>query len=203
MNRESALIRITQHIMPSPLRRAGLETELREILRERDGLVEDAFDRIIQDCPILDLEGSVEQDAFFDECAVALSPKVALGKEEINRLLHEREEQSSTVLKEGLAVPHILIPGEKQFHIVLVRSRDGIHMPESKEPVHAAFMLAGTSDLRNYHLRVLMFIAQITQETDFDKRWMRAAGIEELRDLVLLAKRTRQPDRTDIDLLLS
>jgi len=75
-------------------------------------------------------------------------------------------------------------------------------MPEAEEPVHAAFILAGTEDLRNYHLRVLMFIAQITQEADFEERWMRAAGTEELRNIVLLAKRTRQPEGSDIDLLL-
>ena len=202
VNRESALIKITRRIMPSNLLHVGLESELRDILRERDGLVEDAFDRIIQECPILDLEGQCDQEAFFAACAGALAERLTLSKAEINGLLHEREDQSSTVLKAGLAIPHILIAGEKQFHVVLVRSRDGIRMPGAEDPVHAAFILAGTMDLRNYHLRVLMFIAQITQEEDFEERWLHAAGAEELRNIVLLAKRTRQPDRTDIDLLL-
>ncbi|MFC1452239.1 amino acid permease [Verrucomicrobiota bacterium] len=202
VNRESALIRITQRIVPTDLSGVGLETELREILRERDGLIEDAFDRIIQDCPILDLKEEIEQDAFFGACAKALAQRLKLREEEVDRLLHEREEQSSTVLKPGLAIPHILIPGERQFHVVLVRSREGIRMPDADEPVHAAFILAGTEDLRNYHLRVLMFIAQITQAADFEERWMRAARTEDLRNIVLLAKRTRQPDDADIDLLL-
>jgi amino acid transporter/mannitol/fructose-specific phosphotransferase system IIA component (Ntr-type) len=194
VNRESALIRITKRIIPSPLNTSGLDEELREILQDRDGIVEDRFDRIIRNCPILDLSGQMDGDTFFRETAASLASRVDLPAERIAQLLIQREQESSTILKPGLAIPHIIIPGQDAFHIVLVRSREGIQINKDAAPVHAAFVLAGTEDVRNYHLRVLMFIAQITQAPDFEDRWRKARRPEALRDLILLAKRTREQD---------
>ena len=193
VNRESALIRITKRLVPGSLSRDRLEDELRDILRARDGLVEDRFDRMVQQCPIIDVEGALESAPFLRMCAQTLSPRVGLPDAEVERLLAEREAESSTVLRPGLAIPHVIIPGTGQFHVMLVRSREGIRLGAQAEPVNVAFILAGTEDLRNYHLRVLMFIAQITQDADFDSRWMNAADTEALRNIVLMAKRTRQP----------
>jgi hypothetical protein len=36
-----------------------------------------------------------------------------------------------------------------------------------------------------------MAIAQITQRHDFDKKWLEARKIEDLRDIMLLGKRQR------------
>jgi mannitol/fructose-specific phosphotransferase system IIA component (Ntr-type) len=195
-NREFALIRIAQRLLPSTLSPGTqeLEDELREILRARDDIVEDRFDRLILECSILDMHEAEDANAFFRQASDALAERVQLPAEKISKLLQEREKESSTVIKPGLAIPHIVIPGENEFHVVLVRSREGIRFPEQSEPVHAAFVLAGSEDMRNYHLRVLMFIAQITQQVDFEKRWLQAADTATLRNLILLSKRTREPN---------
>lgn len=194
VNRESALIRIAKRTIPNALISAGLDDELRDILRARDDIVVDRFDRLIRTCPILDIEGEIDRSSFFHQVADELATSLEFSPDEIYALLEEREQQTSTVLKPGLAVPHIVVEGEGRFHILLARSKEGIAFGDDVEPVHAIFVLAGSRDLRNYHLRVLMFIAQITQEADFEERWMRAPSTAALRDLILLAKRTRLPD---------
>ena len=174
-----------------------LENELREILQARDDIVEDRFDRMIRECPIMDIEDQIPVEEFFRRVAEALAPRVQMNAVEIARLLQEREAQTSTVLKPGLAIPHIVVKGNNQFHILLARSRKGIQFATEKgSHVHVAFVLAGSEDLRNYHLRVLMFIAHITQESDFEDRWMRAQGPAALRNLILLSKRTRLPEES-------
>ena len=57
--------------------------------------------------------------------------------------------------------------------------------------VHTAFVLIGTSDERNYHLRALMAIAQIAQETGFELKWLAASSVEEMRNILLLSGRKR------------
>jgi mannitol/fructose-specific phosphotransferase system IIA component (Ntr-type) len=104
----------------------------------------------------------------------------------------QREAQSSTVLKPGLAIPHIVIPGKKCFQIIPVRSLEGIHFHGEKNPVHTMFVLVGTLDERSYHLRALMAIANLVQESGFTERWMNARNIEELRDVILLSNRKRE-----------
>ncbi|MBU1905645.1 MAG: PTS sugar transporter subunit IIA, partial [Candidatus Omnitrophica bacterium] len=104
--------------------------------------------------------------------------------------LIERENDTSTVIRKGLAIPHIIVQGENIFKILLVRAKTGIIFP-SDQIVHIAFVLAGSPDQRNLHLKVLAAIAQITQDTEFDKKWLGAANLNELKNAVLLAKRHR------------
>ena len=67
----------------------------------------------------------------------------------------------------------------------------GILFDDDMPPVHAVFVLMGSRDERNYHLRALMHIAQISQAPDFDERWAKARSPEELRNIILLGKRRR------------
>ena len=53
------------------------------------------------------------------------------------------------------------------------------------------FVLIGSKDQRNYHLRALMAIAQIAQQKHFHQQWLTAKGTEEIRNLVLLSTRKR------------
>jgi APA family basic amino acid/polyamine antiporter len=57
--------------------------------------------------------------------------------------------------------------------------------------VKIMFALAGSRDQRNYHLRALMAIAQITQEKQFEQRWLEARDTEAIRNLILLSTRKR------------
>jgi len=102
-----------------------------------------------------------------------------------------REKESTTEIRPGLAIPHITIEGEHKFELVIARCTAGINFTEALPPVYALFILVGSRDERNFHLRALSAIAQIAQDMNFDKDWLRAKNIEELRDIVLLAKRRR------------
>jgi len=53
------------------------------------------------------------------------------------------------------------------------------------------FVLTGSRDERNYHLRALMAIAQIAQEKHFRQRWLAARDVEGIRNLILLSARKR------------
>jgi mannitol/fructose-specific phosphotransferase system IIA component (Ntr-type) len=83
------------------------------------------------------------------------------------------------------------VDGKGVFEILPVRCREGITFDPQKPPVRTAFILAGSPDERNYHLRVLMAIAHIVQEPHFTDRWQAAAGPEALRDILLLSGRKR------------
>jgi len=189
--RESALIHLARRIASRSLPGHDLEAELAEIVRERDERLEDRFDHLVRECAILDLPESVSRERLFHMVAKELAGSLQMPAEEIHRLLDEREKSSSTVLRPGLAVPHIVVDASNRFDILLVRSRDGIELTPDKPPVHAVFVLIGSPDERNFHLRALMAIAEIVQDVDFDSKWRRARGEEGLRKMILSAKRRR------------
>jgi len=72
-----------------------------------------------------------------------------------------------------------------------LNSVKGIDFIKSQPPVYAVFVLVGTRDERNFHLRALSALAQIVQDANFDRDWLRAKNIEELRDIILVSKRHR------------
>jgi amino acid transporter len=191
VKREFALIHVIERVTATELTTNYLENELKEILRERDDIVEDRFDRFIGECKILDLPKGLAMEEFFRETAAHLSKELAVNSDSIFDLLMKREKETSTVIRPGLAIPHIIIKGEHKFKILLARCKEGITFPETRTPVHVVFVLAGTRDERNFHLRALAAIAEIAQQRNFDKRWLSARNAEELRDIVLLAERKR------------
>lgn len=191
VKREFALIHVIERITAKEITTSFLETELKEILRERDDIVEDRFDRLITDSTILDLGKSLSMGGFFKDVADRLSGELGVDSDIMLDLLVKREGESSTVIRAGLAIPHIIVEGNKKFRILLARCKDGIIFPKAKEPVRIVFVLAGTKDERNFHLRALAAIAEIAQSEDFDTRWLSARNIEELRDIILLAERNR------------
>jgi mannitol/fructose-specific phosphotransferase system IIA component (Ntr-type) len=107
----------------------------------------------------------------------------------------ERERQSTTALHPGLAIPHIIIEGNRKFDLLLARCKEGVSFSASLPPVHTAFILVGTRDERNFHLRALTAIAQVTQEPGFEKSWLKARGPEELRNILLISTRKRIPGK--------
>jgi len=192
--RRSALMHVVQRVTDRELQQPTLENELKNILVERDAIVEDRFDKLINTCPLIDFPTALSSREAFREIAHKLSPMVGMEEDSLFDMFLEREEQSCTVIHPGLAIPHILIKGEGSFRILLVRAREGIKFPCVNHPVHAMFVLIGTMDERNFHLRALMAIAQIAHSGDFDQRWKDARGEEELRHILLLSRRSREKE---------
>ena len=192
ISRSSALMHIIKRLSAKELKTQTLDQELREIIKHRDEIIEDRFDKLIRDCIIMDIEGKPTIDILLEDISQCFENQCNVNKDLLIKGFKEREAQSSTVLKPGLAIPHIVIPGEKCFQVIPVRSKEGIDFPHSNDPVHTMFVLVGTLDERSYHLRALMAIANIVQENDFEKRWMAARNTEELRDVILLSNRKRE-----------
>ena len=191
-SRESALVYMVRNVVAREIQRSHLEEELREIALERDGIIHDRFDRMVQECEILDVPGPVPVETLFTQAADLLAGRLDVPAEALLAKFRAREADSSTMIQPGLAIPHIIVEGRGLFDVLLVRSREGIVFDPEQPYVKTAFILIGSADERNYHLRALMAIAQIVQEEGFIDRWLAAPGPEHLRDLVLLSRRPRE-----------
>ncbi|MCU0599709.1 MAG: amino acid permease, partial [Desulfobacterales bacterium] len=189
--REYALLHIIERITNKDLTDYSLEEELKEIIRERDEIVQDRFDRIVEHAGVLDVENRLEMEEFFRALAGVLAKQLNMEQDAILKRLIERESESSTALSPSIAIPHIIIPGEHKFEILLARCKKGIRFSEAAPHVTAVFVLIGSRDERNAHLQALASIAQIVQEPNFEKKWLNAKNTEALRDLILLGKRRR------------
>jgi mannitol/fructose-specific phosphotransferase system IIA component (Ntr-type) len=186
-----ALLHLVERITSKAFASGTLEQELKVIIRERDEIQTDRFDDVVAHALVLDLEKDLNLAEALDKAAEELSERLSLSAENLKSRFAAREAESSTVLTPFLAIPHIIIPGEHEFQIALVRARAGIRVEGTDERVHALFALVGTRDERNFHLLTLANLAQIVQDPQFEKRWLAARGEQGIRDVILLAKRQR------------
>ena len=169
-----------------------MEEELKQITIERDEIALDRFDQLVNQSIILDLPQRLSARELFRTIAGALSSRLGTSEERLFELFLKRERESSTVIRPGLAIPHIIVEGEGVFELMLVRCREGVVFSELHQPIKTAFVLVGSRDERNYHLRALMNIAHIVEKPEFEQRWNDARGPEELRDVLLLSGRPRE-----------
>lgn len=193
---ESALLHIIARLSDRRLVSGTLEAELKQIIKERDEIVWDRFDRLVQNAVVLDEDKTMDRDRFFELAAGELAPRLNLAPERLAELLKQRENENSTLLSSNLAVPHIVVEGKGRFELLIARIKGGVRFSEEAPEVNTIFMLAGTRDERNFHLRALAAIAQVVQEEDFEKRWSSAGDVQGMRDVILLSKRKRPKIRS-------
>lgn len=190
-NKEFAFMHIVERITSKEITSHFLETELREIIRERDNIIEDRFDELVSRSIVLDIQEKSDCESVFSRIASALAVNISLPSESIEELLSERERESGTAISPVVAIPHIIIPGQKNFTLLLARAKQGVFFSEEYPSIKAIFVLAGTKDERNFHLKALSAIAQTVSDKSFDDLWMKAKNEHALRDIFLLAERSR------------
>ena len=191
VSRASAVMHVVERVTNRELKTVTLEDELRDILLERDNIIEDRFDELIRGCEVLDIQGEEKAEKIFRQVSAILAKRLGTNEYVLFEKFLHREAEGGTVVQPGFAIPHIVVEGKNKFDILLVRAREGIIFPHAPDPVRIMFVLAGSKDERNYHLRALMAIAQIAQEKHFEQRWFAARDTQGLMNLILLSTRKR------------
>ena len=169
VSRASAVMHIVERVTDRELQTVTLENELRDILIERDEIIEDRFDKLVRGCNILDIHGEQKAETTFREVAAILARRLGTDEHVLFEKFLHREEEGGTVIQPGLAIPHIIVEGEKKFDVLLVRAREGIKFLGVQERVKIMFVL----------------------EKQFEQRWLAARDVEALRNLILLSARKR------------
>ena len=71
----------------------------------------------------------------------------------------------------------------------ILNNKENEMKKNNQNNVKAVFVLFGTRDQRNLHLKSLAAIAQIIRNKNFVNDWLAAKSTESLRDIVLLGER--------------
>jgi len=189
---EYALIHVIQRITNKELTTSvNLETELREVLHQRDEITHDKIDHLIQNALVFDIKDHLTLNEFFEIISEELAETIKMSKNSLSKLFKKREAESSTAITPYLAIPHIIIKGKDKFHLAIVRVKHGIEFTSQFDKVKAVFILLGSKDNRNFHLQVLSAIAGIVQSSDFEEKWKKARSESNLKDILLLGERKR------------
>jgi mannitol/fructose-specific phosphotransferase system IIA component (Ntr-type) len=186
-----ALLHLIEQVTAKELTTHALESELLDILHERDEVIHDPFDHIVKQSPVMDMDGPIERKDFFSAIADKLATALPYTSEQVVQMLEARESESTTAVSSTVAIPHMVIEGEGIFKILVARCKNGVKFSSTHKAVKAVFVIAGSKDQRTLHLKSLAAIAQIVQSAHFEQYWQQVRTEDQIRDILLLSERKR------------
>lgn len=163
----------------------GLRTELRQLMKERGLRDADPFFQMVRASNFIEVEADVDCEEVIRRGATLLAEQSGISRDLILGALLERNRLGETPADAGVALPHLLLNDVEDFHMVAVRSIQGLEFPMAGQPIHAVFLLLGARGNPTQHLRFLAELARRAENPRFVDRWVSAAMIEDLPELLL------------------
>lgn len=188
--REYALLYLLKRIVDKNLTGENLlESELKEVLKKRDSMEKGRVSDLIKKSIILDIEGPLELEQFFNIVSEHISKKLKLPKEKILKLLFQRQRESDPIISDFAAILHIVIEENEKLLLIAVRCKEGIRFNKKSAHIKAVFLLNGAMKDKILQLRVLASIRTLIRQRYFKKKWLQAKSKNRLKAIILLSKR--------------
>lgn len=116
--------------------------------------------------------------------------------EAYRRQVYAREEESTTGIGEGIAIPHGKCDAVKKPGLAAMVIPDGVDFDSlDGEPVTLLFLIAAPNTKDNVHLDVLSKLSVLMMDEDFSASLRKAATVEEFLDIIDKA----DEEQADID----
>jgi mannitol/fructose-specific phosphotransferase system IIA component (Ntr-type) len=175
-------------------RNAGLDSELRGILKEKGLRDEDPFNEIVSRSLVIDLNSATDFDRVVDLVSEKLNKIIPLTSAQIKNQIMEGTLIGATPVTHGVALPHFRTDRIEHSEMVLVRCKEGIktplinpltHQVEDEQSVSAVFFLISPENNPTQHLRILAQIAGRVDDDNFASDWEGARDEQDLREALL------------------
>ncbi|MCK5508938.1 MAG: PTS sugar transporter subunit IIA [Desulfobacterales bacterium] len=134
---------------------------------------------ILSDLKSRDKKGVIE------ELVIPVARIVGINKEEIVRVLMERERLGSTGIGAGIGIPHGKMKTIKSLIISFGLSRQGVDFESiDGRPANIFFLLVTPENSTGLHLKLLSRISGILKNDSFKKRLLNAVDSDEIFSII-------------------
>ncbi|PBB06244.1 PTS fructose transporter subunit IIABC [Salimicrobium humidisoli] len=142
-------------------------------------------DLLKKDTMLLSTDAS-DKKGILDELTAKLETAGRLNdRDKFREAIQAREDQSTTGVGDGIAIPHAKSEAVKEPAIAFARSREGIEYESlDSQPAHLFFMIAATDSADNTHLEALSRLSSFLMDTDFRENLLKAESEEEVMEII-------------------
>lgn len=161
---------------------AGLDLELRDIMKEKGARAEDPFDEVVARADVLDLAGPVDIDGMVHRGAEKLAERLPVDSSELEASFHRTMSVGAPVAH-GAALLHTRLPTLDGSEIALVRVKDGMRIGDADAT--AIFMLVSGDKDPGRHLRILAQLAGRVEDDNFTTEWQESVDEQDLKEVLL------------------
>lgn len=148
------------------------------------------IDFVCLEATITELQAS-DRDGVIEELVMSLDKAGKLGKGKSRDIIREvikRENEASTGLGKGVAVPHVKHKAVKQVVAAIGQSSAGIDFfALDKQPVYSVILLISPSEDPDKHLQAMESVFKHLQKERFRKFLRQCRSIEQIEDLLIEA----------------
>lgn len=134
---------------------------------------------------------STDRDAIIEELVSSLDKNNAIPSnhsKSIAKAIIKRENEASTGMGKGVAIPHVKHKSIKNIVATIGLSEEGIDfLALDKHPVHSVILLISPLDDPDKHLQAMENIFTHLQQEKFRKFLRQCSNIEQIKDLLLEA----------------
>ncbi|MCJ8331602.1 MAG: PTS sugar transporter subunit IIA [Lentisphaeria bacterium] len=140
--------------------------------------------KILNEGQVVELSGSTRQELLRELTNRVAKLKLLSNPDALYLKLNEREDESSTAMGLGIAIPHARLSTIKETFMIVGRSKEGIDYgaPDSG-PVHLFFMM-GVSKNQSEYLNILQRITWIVRNDDLRSKLFDTADIANVYKLL-------------------
>lgn len=175
----------------------GLESEMRNILREKGLRQEDPYEELVSRADVLEYDSTTNYETIINDAARKLSEKLNLSTDKLVGMFTTSDDNTAIPIAEGVALNHARIKGNVSPELVLVRIKEGYSKKKiqnkkiegSDKKLHAIIFFVSGQENSGQHLRILAHIAEMVGSKSFLQRWCQADNEEELREILLRDER--------------
>ncbi|MGM9648899.1 MAG: fructose-specific PTS transporter subunit EIIC [Butyricicoccaceae bacterium] len=150
------------------------------------------------DARSIDLNGhpSSKQEALDSVVSLMCRSGKIADEEGYRKLVYAREEESTTGIGEGIAIPHGKGDAVKKPGLAAMVVKDGVDFDSlDEEPVHLIFLIAAPNTKDNIHLDVLSKLSMLLMNEDFVDQLKNASSVDEFLAIIDRA----DSERPDLD----
>ena len=178
-------------------RYAGLDRELRSILKEKGLREEDPFEAVVARADVLTAERRDTFEGIVKRASTKLSQRLPCTAETLAEGFLKGTRIGATPISDGVALPHLRLPDINEPVMVLVRCPTPITVTTgdvfgSQSPpteARAIFFLVSPDGNPGQHLRLLAELAGRVDQDGFLQAWQSAQDDQQLKEIMLRGDR--------------
>ena len=148
------------------------------------------IDFVCLEATIIELKAT-DRDGVIEELVMSLDKAGKLGKGKSRDIIREvikRENEASTGLGKGVAVPHVKHKAVKKVVAAIGQSSAGIDFfALDKQPVYSVILLISPSEDPDKHLQAMESVFKHLQKERFRKFLRQCRSVEQIEDLLIEA----------------
>jgi PTS system fructose-specific IIC component len=134
---------------------------------------------------LLNIEGNQKEEAIDQLVDILYTAGKLTNKADYKAAILKREEQSTTGIGEGIAIPHAKVTAVKEAAIAFGKSVSGVdYQSLDGQPAHLFFMIAAPEGANNTHLEALARLSGMLMNEEVRKELLNASTADQVLNII-------------------